>query len=349
MIEKEFRELVYAQAAQAGDAVPRGLVDRALTRHLERSGGRLYQAQAQDVVADARAFLDLADDTGSSFAIHAPGVGEVSGQLTEALRGWVQHWRERLGERFGVALPFADYTNAIEWVEGAAEDGEEFPRDDRDRMREAMSDDRVREFLGIRDPRTRVSIRSEQPSLALPDFENRVVRHIPPHPGGLLFALAREIEDIARRTSFDEWRLLMFVLADIPPRLPAARIKTQGFQAMKLSDGTWINGPPAVEVTFFTPDLTAQALQEVYERIKSRIWGVEEGALPTDRQRLVLEVVRELGKPQPNQWEEFWMKVGQRMSERTDGAITYTTPQGPYRLWKEATRRVAPTGGQTDG
>lgn len=346
MTEKEFRELVYAQAPSD---VPRGLLERALARHVERSGGRLYQTQCSDVWDDARAFMDLADEAGPSFAVQAAGVGEISAQLADALEEWVASWRERLRDRFGVPLPFAEIADAIEWVEAAAEDGEDFPRDDRERVREVMTDPHVREFLGIRDPRTRLSIHSYQPSLAIPDFDNRVVRHIPPHPGGPLFALAEEVEDIARRTAFDEWRILMFVLSGLRPRLPAARIKTRQFQAAKLPTGTWINSPSAVEITFYTPELTAQALQEVYQEIKSRFWGVDEDALLTDRQRLALEVVRELGKPQPNQWEDFWTKVGERMTERTNGAISYTTPQGPYRLWKEAKKRIASTGGHTDG
>lgn len=340
MTTDEFTALVREHAPPD---VASELLEIALTRHVERSDGRLYQNQVQGVIEDARAFArGLSGDHDTFvFPLDTPALGEISEGLVDAIEPWATEWRTKLARRYGVTLPFDGIRPALAWIEEAAEEGDDFPGDDRERMRAALQDPHIRELLGIRDPRTTLAISSRQPALALPDFDQGWVRHIAPHPGGLLFELAQELATVAERTQFEPWRILLLVLTGQHPRLPAVRVAASPISGGKLPGGEWVQAPMSVRVTFYTPELTAEALETVYGHLKATIWKVEDEKPLTERQRLVLEVVRQLGKPVAGRWEEFWLQVGDRMSALTDGAVSYTTPQGPHKLWKEARKKVS--------
>jgi len=306
MDREQFEAKVEASAGpelRGSDAVKAAMLDAG------RRPGAFYDQDARETLLEASKRAEQAtafkEEDAKMSRRSEPGAEAhfISHMLVKSLALWTARLRE---EGFGRReAPFEDEGAVAEWIEQTSREylaRWKENREVRDDAHEQIY--RLAHRLGFDATTTARYLRYGKPG-------DDHVKNAPVSPGTFLAKLAREVEQISRRSGLPPDALTAHVLTGAIPILPRVR-GTKRDSYFTLPSGQQIR-LPSVTLTFRTADLTFAELRELYDEIRDYMGG--KGVRSTDLDDLELwNLVDELGgPPQPYKGvRRFWLEVLKR-------------------------------------
>lgn len=254
-------------------------------------------------------------------------VAGQGGLLIKHVETWIAAIRIELFG--GPGAPFTTYGRAVGWMKREAKKQPPLSEKDRKRLRvlddEVM--DRLQEYVSI----TRQKASFDRSGLVLPyaDFPDRWVKKLPVRADKPLGPLAEESKKIAETTGFTQVAVVAWILADIRPALPGARLQIPATIA-KTPAGHLIIRKATLEI--FSPDVKAADLAKLCEKARATLRPLK----LSERNKVLLETMERTGDLLEGQEKrDYWEAVRVEYNRaRPRGAEPYTTWQGPRMAFR---------------
>jgi hypothetical protein len=251
-----------------------------------------------------------------------PGALLSSRLLLSKIQPQVEEVRRAL---FGSTKPpFVTYAEAVTWLEERAQapavpDGNGQP--EADRAREVVGHIRALHRLL---PGGDVVLQRRFIPYARP---GEAWEHaIPIREEGTLAQLEAESSRLAQATGFSQAAVLAYVLADLRPVRPLARVRSE------VNEFSPLTGEPIkraqVTVTFLARDMTHTQLRDLYREIRQHLSMVKVKSI-SEKDRQLLALVEQHGGEPPHGKTAFWEWVRHEWNMAGQGKAGFK----PYKDW----------------
>jgi len=303
-----------------------------------------------------RAVENLDDsEPGSSLSSPTPGDFLVSDVLLAKLRPWVEDLRQE-GGFDPHEPPFKTPKEASGWIKRTAEaQHTAWLAEHREAVDELYS---LAEKLGYRVTRETPRLRYQHYKrsrtvlpLKNPDDtrqdEPRGAQQVATVPGTFLHRLARETDQVAKRTGLRPDALVMHILIGSEPVRPRLWI-TEGYDDHPLPTGE-VRPRRYVTVTFDTPDLTERELQTIHSEIRGYIGGKGTNAFhwgDLTFWEFMEEFIQDVG-PLPEKrrgrgkyWEEARQRWNREYATKNEGHTYYGSANGVKQRYNKLQKRL---------
>ncbi len=158
-------------------------------------------------------------------------------------------------------------------------------------------------------------------------------------PGGMLWDLAKRIEEIERETGFQGPDVLLWILTGREPVPPGALVVHRS--TPRASVWAWAPGLPDrrewVEIILNTRDLSFEDLRAIYRAVRRKIGLAGKKHDLTPFQQRIYEIVQETGGPPDRGKAAFWQAVLARLVAEGWPPVHWNTVR---RHYKKAAERV---------
>jgi hypothetical protein len=316
MTPREFREEVFKTA---GPDLSHSSLTGAVDHYIETRGTQLLRGHIAECLQLADRFeISSKGKTSENARVEESFVHIKRGQImisdrrAEAIRPWVQQTRQEL---FGSpSPPFPSYTDAVRWIEQRVEiplrPG--LPVEQRQEI-EALFSQKAHELaqhaqaLGA----VSVSIKMERTELhyAKPGAPWAFALS-PPH-GCALQQLGQISQEMSKATGFSQPSLVAYILSDVRPLLPVARLQIQ-HPPRQLPSGDFLVRPE-VALTFHAGFVTSDQLKALNRRVRQAFGQAKAKGL-SDEDWELLKLINERGGVPPRGTMAWWEDRARELS-----------------------------------
>jgi hypothetical protein len=328
MTPREFREEVFKSASPD---LSHSSLTEAVDHYIETRGMRLLRGHIAECLQLADRFeMSSKGKTSDGTQVEGSFVHIKRGQImindrrAEAIRPWVQQTRQEL---FGSpSPPFPSYTDAVRWIEQMADMPPQpgLPVGQRQEI-EALFSQRAHELAQLAQAlgAVSVSMKMERAELlyAKPGAP-RASALSPPH-GSVLQRLGRISQEMSHATGFSQPSLMAYILSDIPPLLPVARLQIQCPLRQLPSGDSLVR--PEVTLTFSVGFVTSDQLRAMNRRVRQAFGQTKTRDL-SDEDYELLKLIDERGGVPARGKMAFWEDIARELS------VSKGTPYKPDKL-----------------
>jgi hypothetical protein len=266
---------------------------------------RYYSSERED--RDAGVVLSIFPVT--------PSLLIESDTLADEIKPWVEDTRMKMFNN--VTAPFESYDKATRWLLKEAKTIPKPSPDAQKRIKELVLGEDALASIHELQELSRLPVRGMSPKGLLIPYctpGDEWVQHVAVSIDPPLGILADESKKIANATGFSHVSVVAYILADIKPLLPPARVNAF-FNTREMPDGRSINRQ-YVQVEFESGNITRKDLTDIYDQVRKGLRTSGRKRFSAKNQK-VLEVVAQCGGT-PGVGEtgiQFWTRVNATLPE----------------------------------